>query len=69
MSEMVERVARMIRPLVYGDDHAVAIARGIILAMREPTVAMECVKVLGYSDYEHVAQDDVWRAMIDEALR
>lgn len=76
MSEMVERVARAISPnweYMSRNDrrNAVITARVAIEAMREPTEAM--IKGAGWLypmyDDPHDRHEDVWSAMIDEALK
>lgn len=78
MSQMVERVARAIADQLNPETKdfpaptwATQAARRAIAAMREPTVAMECVdvKLPDYGDYDCIPNDDIWRAMIDEALK
>ena len=72
-SEMIERVARAIRPALSFDapvslSHEAA--RAAIDAMREPTKGMIEVgrNAIG-SDFDHwAAPDDTWRTMIDAAL-
>jgi hypothetical protein len=69
MSEMVERVARVIDEMCAGADprdHAAfaEAARAAIAAMREPTFDPETV-----SYHQGMTRADWWRAMIDEALK
>jgi hypothetical protein len=73
MSEMVDRVAAAIRESeAYwwnrddepDDGLAETLARAAIEAMREPTLA-----VLEAGPSEPYMDIDVWRAMIDEALK
>ena len=79
--EMIERVARTLNAevfdpevlRVYGDiwaydsrDKALERARAMIEAMRDPTKAMIAA---GWIDKEDVNPDDIWRAMIEEALK
>lgn len=78
---MIERVAEVIGPKLYGMDcvseqpigdwkevdrkHARSIAVDILRAMREPTIAM----MFGIRDWrDDVSYEETWRAMIDKAL-
>ena len=83
MSEMVERIARAIcvasgqdpdfdydpRGISFGDDIRwklyVPKARAAIEAMREPTEAIRQIKTMSIS----YGAEDIWRTMIDEALK
>jgi hypothetical protein len=70
MDEMVEQVARAMAAsepkLAYWDDKR-SMARAAIAAMRDPSEAMlDATKALSSS---RAYVGDVWRAMIDAALR
>jgi len=78
MSEMVERVARVmwnahVGPTIAWDDNFwrdsdiewLERARIAIAALREPTEAM----VAAANQLNHPRDVEVWRAMIDEALK
>ena len=70
MNDMVERVARAIIREFPGDcawGDAVAMARAAIAAMREPTEAIR--DAAGKLISTQHLQADIWRAMIDAALK
>jgi hypothetical protein len=79
MSEMVDRVAAAIRPLLYGSDlmadsEVGDIARAAIEAMREPTEAMveagwDTGLEYGPGDALAVNPEVCFSAMIDAALK
>jgi len=68
--EMIERVAKAIAeaPLKQSDtidqDYA-TMARAALEAMREPTEAIRQIKTMSIS----YGAEDIWRTMIDEALK
>lgn len=71
MSEMVERVARAMarhRWDEFDEEHREAgreLARNAIAAMREPTKSIANVNTMSIA----YGSDEIWRAMIDEALK
>jgi hypothetical protein len=67
MSEIMDRVAKAIRDTAFEGGGSREIARAVIEAMREPTEEMRdaATHVEGVAEYF----GEVWRAMIDEALR
>jgi hypothetical protein len=80
MSEMVERVGAALRKAClkeygtnWGNDVAWRFARAALVAMREPTEGMKTIgdrASLRYGAHDcEVPMSDVWRAMIDEALK
>jgi hypothetical protein len=74
MSEVVERVKRVLAACRDVSSTGVAeIARVSIAAMRKPTEAMEDAgrrAMLSYGAHDcEVSPADIWRAMIDEALK
>ena len=72
MSEIVERVARVLRAIDFtvGSPNYSQVAHALIEAMREPTEAMKAVYGDADTDeWREAMPEDVWQAMIDAALR
>lgn len=74
MSEMVERLAKVLREMGCGESFGCdEIARAMIQAMREPTEAMATAGCDADCADEHYigrfAAIEAWKLMIDEALK